>query len=178
MVVRLWRRALLLGLFEVGGLVGCVRPCILRFFSAPFRLASPLSCCSKSRKIEKRSKNKRKKQEHAVFGWSFGGSDVSYYRNIPHFSCVPFYFYLYFLLFRGFQARWLAYTCHHRTWQSVGSERFCYDLSLKDPIGSRQYFADSRAADQVPMKLRPSEWGCQFSREVCGPDEIDGHGSS
>ena len=27
------------------------------------------------------------------------------------------------LLFRGFQARWLAYTCHCRTWQSVGSLR-------------------------------------------------------
>ena len=73
---------------------------------------------------------------------SFGGKDVLLYFVILYvitfnnnsIQC-SFHFNFVFVLFsflfsRALQARWLAYTCHHRTWQSVGSERYCCGLSL------------------------------------------------
>ena len=85
-------------------------------------------CLCKTHKNSKNGKKKYKIQKMQFWELSFGGSDVLFIvYNYIHRSYILV---LFSFLFRVFQARWLAYTCHHRTWQSVGSERYCRDLSL------------------------------------------------
>ena len=55
---------------------------------------------------------------------SFGRQDVFYHLVQSYFS---FFFRVVFFFF---PPRWLAYTCHHRTWQSVGFEGYYCALSL------------------------------------------------
>ena len=54
---------------------------------------------------------------------SFGRQDVFYH-------LVQSYFSFFFRVVFFFSPRWLAYTCHHRTWQSVGFEGYYCALSL------------------------------------------------
>ena len=96
------------------------------FFS--FSASCSLPASAKLTKIVKTEKRNTKFKKMQFWELSFGGSDVLFIvYNYIHRSSILI---LFSFLFRVFQARWLAYTCHHRTWQSVGSERYCRDLSL------------------------------------------------
>ena len=107
-------------------MLGAVVYSMSLFFS--FSASCSLPASAKLTKIVKTEKRNTKFKKMQFWELSFGGSDVLFivYNYIHRSSILS----LFSFLFRVFQARWLAYTCHHRTWQSVDSERYCRNRAL------------------------------------------------
>ena len=83
-----------------------------------------------ARSLEKKETLKNKNHKHDLeFENADFGAVIRKTGCILIFSSIIFSFFLSRGLF-FFPPRWLAYTCNHRTWQSVGFEGYYCALSL------------------------------------------------